>query len=811
MITQSDTSVADRVFLLPEDVLFVPVDELIDSVRAKLENSDGHLAVTRPGFRVPARLVDEATASLLGEFKEPSTIAEAVLRFSSQRGLDPASMLDEAFPMLQVFSASQILVPEDSPQAKGIPVSLASGQVLAGLEIIAPVQCTLDTEVFRARTESGEIVALKIEQEHAPSGTSDAFLREEDALAQLKGHFAPAIIASGSHQGRRFLAVSWIDGVPITTRAAEIRQGACSGWRQRLARLSSRVATRFSELHGLGIVHGDVHGRNVLVDQDDEVHLIDFGMSRQEGRGAPFEHVARVGFGCFLDPDAARALKDGRLAPPADQISERFALAAFIYQILTGESHLELAPETSQVYEQILRDPPLPFTRHGFESWPAFEKILRKELSKDPLDRHSTSGALARALEEAQPPAVEELNADFQVRAGDVVGRFVPAPGQVPPPYPMLFNRAPIAASDQGAGGYAWFLYRLAQLREQPELLCHADIWCQRAILAASAKQEEAFHTPPSDLDTFEIDPCSLLHREPGLHFVQALICQARGDRRGLLDASEAFLAGSAAKSRVADVTLGRAGTLLAASTLVGATSSATRLSTTHLGGAVKAGFSELSSLLDSPAPPGLIDSQPFSFAHGWVGILYALLRAASVLGRFHPDDLPPSILKRLNELASSIEPLAQSPGSTDQEDWIPGWCNGTAGVIPLFLLAHRLYGKDEFRVIAEWAAGHTASHADRQGHLCCGLAGRVFALLHMYRETGHGRWLDAARKLGRDLLDPQIPEQDLPRACDPNQIAKNSHSLFWGPLGCALALEELRVPEQAVMPLFGDLEWLRS
>lgn len=554
-------------------------------------------------------------------------------------------------------------------------------------------------------------------------------------------------------------------------------------------------------------MHGDVHGSNILVGAKDEVRLIDFGMSRHLGRGAPYDHGARAGFGWYLDPHAARTLLDGQLAPPPDPVSERFALAAFVYEIVTGEYYLEFSPDTQRAYEQILCETPLPFTQRGFESWPSVESVLHQQLSKNASDRYTSTDAFFKALEEARPPPTSEVDKAFRNRTRGIVDGFLPGMGETPPPTHALFDKAPIVAIDQGVGGYAWFLYRVGILRERPDLLAQADLWCRRAALAID--KPEAFFTPLSADELFEIDACSILHRQSGIHYVHALVCHARGDLPGLLEQSEAFLASSINSTDVVDVALGTGGVLLALTTLLSATTAATQIDTRELRAAVECRFHELARVLDFQKPPGLVARQPFSFAHGWVGVLYALMRAATVLGGFPSDDISERIQSRLRQMTMSLK----SPKEEVEEDapefygdhnsiefnWIPGWCNGSAGVIPLFLLAHRMFGEKIYLEDAEWAATHTALHPDTEGHLCCGVAGRVFALLQMYRDTGGSRWLDQARGLARHLIEPQIPEESMDR----------TYSLFWGPLGSALALEELQAPEQAVMPIFGDFGWL--
>src|SRR4029078_5381614 len=113
--------------VLPPDVLLVPVAELPDEVRGQLRCEEGDYAVTRPRSRTTSRVVDAQAAALLGEFSSPSTIVEAVLRYSLARAVDPQETLEQAYPMLQALLSSGLLVPEGDAGASAIQPSLFPG------------------------------------------------------------------------------------------------------------------------------------------------------------------------------------------------------------------------------------------------------------------------------------------------------------------------------------------------------------------------------------------------------------------------------------------------------------------------------------------------------------------------------------------------------------------------------------------------------------------------------------------------------------------------------------------------------------
>ena len=134
-----DQGPLDAVFVLPADATLEPVVDLPPRVRAALgpdtgpgDLPDSRVAVSRPRYRVPTRLVSAELASLLTEFREPSRIVEAVLRFSRAGGRDPFRTLEDSFDALTSFVGSRVLVPADSADARSPLASLWPGTPSAG-------------------------------------------------------------------------------------------------------------------------------------------------------------------------------------------------------------------------------------------------------------------------------------------------------------------------------------------------------------------------------------------------------------------------------------------------------------------------------------------------------------------------------------------------------------------------------------------------------------------------------------------------------------------------------------------------------
>jgi serine/threonine-protein kinase len=527
---------------------------------------------------------------------------------------------------------------------------------------------------------------------------------------------------------------------------------------------------------------------------------------------ADLDHAYRSGLAWFVEPEMAELVLSGQPAPPVSFAAEQYALAALIYFLLCGEHHLTAGADREALYRQIVETEPPPFTRHGFEAWPEVEAVLARALARRPQDRHGSMAEFGAAFRRARPPEPDRQAAGFSLFAWRQkwVEEILNRTAYQPRPYEALFPQPPTASLYFGAAGLAWFLYRAAQVREEPGLLTAADLWL-RQILQRSA-DPHSFESPEQAAQReAKNDPASLYLRRPGVHLVHALVSHSRGDLSSAARFTQAFIdAAQALGEQVeSDVIFGRSGSLIGASLLLQAIGWSSRLETRPLqdfllgeAGRVWSYLEEQPAIGDRRALPHL------GVAHGWAGMLYAQLTACQALG------LPPpqGIYDQLEQLARQAEPAGRGVSwlgtvqhvgqESETPGHAPGWCSGSAGHVYLWLLASEVYRQASFLQLAEKAAWHAWEQPDHFPNLCCGLAGRAFALLSYFRHTGETEWLARAQQLAW-------------RACEPYQKklewGGRTLSLYRGALGPALLAIELERPERAVMPLFVPEGWPAS
>jgi serine/threonine-protein kinase len=792
--------------LLPSDVELTPVEDLPEEIRAQLAYRPGDHAVTRPRARSASSIVDGNTARLLGSFRTPTRIVDAVLGFANDQRLDPRETLERSFPVLKDLLASGFLVPADSAFAEPIEASvLSEGASVGRFRVVRSIHVMIDTQMCLARDDTGMDVALKVAR---PGSDGRAMFEHEAAmLRRLDGSITPRVIDVGESDGRAYLAVTWHAGTDAETAAADLRRLPPVDGRERLLALGDRIVAAYAHLHDQGVLHGDVHPSNVLVDRDGSVTLIDFGLASRPGDRS----VPRGGIDFFMEPESAAAQATGAGASPLTAAGQQYGIAAMLYRLLTGGYTHSFSLEPDEMRRQLLEEPPLAFGLHDVQGLPAVERVLLRALSKDPADRFPGMAELLEAYraavrdDMARPTAVSAGRAARNEAGRREADRFVAdVIERLSANGPLLAAdlEPPRASVNLGAAGIAYGILRMATARDDERLLALADLWSIKAL--AGLGTDEAFVNEELEITPKDFGTTGIHHSPTGVYVTDASIANARGDPMARSAAIEGMLDLCAGAGPERDVSFGRSGMLLGLAMVLDALPDGAdeRARLVEAGDRLAAGVWAELSAMDALAPQVQLTADTnteryLGAAHGWTGFLYAQLRWAEATGA-----VPPPIGPRLAELERLASPSGRGlvwpreVGSPDDGALASTWCNGAAGMVSLWTLAARLLGEDRLMTLAKGAAWTAYEGHPAPGDLCCGLAGRAYALLNFHRADGDAIWLARARDLAEQAAG-QVRENALRR-----------DSLYKGDVGVATLLVELERPDDAAMPFYDREPW---
>ncbi len=765
-----------------------PASRLSADLRQRLGSAGDDYAVSIPNTRHRSSLINPATADLLGRFRRPSTLAQAVREFAGQHGEDPATVLRQAWDVLESLLRRGVLLQIDDPRLTATP-PLDAGGTVGAWTVVRPVQQLEDTEIYLVRSLKGRLGALKI---RCAAGESDRRIiqHEADILDVLDGSVAPRKLDHGKLGRRPYLVSEWHAGVDAETVARRWRSRSVgAGDRRRLLALCREIARTYARLHAAGVLHADIHPGNLLVDSEGRIRLIDFGLSGYLADG-PLPFIGGNPF--YYAPETARALLDEEpttLSPA----SEQFSVAALLYRLLTGhpyrDFHLEQDAQLRQAAEAGMR----PFRHRDLVSWPAVEAILERALGPEPAQRFTDMAALERAL-----PAIA---LESPSGSGGTRSHLHRAQARVRSNLPPGGNwwreglRSPTASVQSGAAGIALACYRMASLSDDAELLSLADLWIRRA--RQQVGHPEAFEAADLELTAATVGESSPYHTESGVHAVEALVANAQGQTERRDTAVCRFLEAGERPGHGHDLTLGTASHLVVSAALLEVLDRASIREPVIERG--ERALSELWSALDQQ--PAIVASflDHLGLAHGWAGFLYASLRWRQAAD----GPMPASLEQRLEQLAGLAEPWGRGlrwpwflgpSGSFDSS--MPGWCNGSAGHLMLWSLANRTIGDRDYADLERGAAMDVWDAAASDSSLCCGLVGRAYALLSRFRHGGDRKWLRRAR----DLAEAAARLGGFGEA--------PAYSLFKGELALALIAADLERPDVSCFPWLEAEGW---
>ena len=224
------------------------------------------------------------------------------------------------------------------------------------------------------------------------------FLDEARLAIQLNHPAICHIYEFGELDGSYFIAMEWINGVPLGKLLRKAR--LVGGVPPEIAvRVIAQVAEALHYAHRakdalgrpLGIVHRDVSPHNVMVAYDGQVKLLDFGIAKASSHTTKTEAGVVKGKFSYMAPEQC-------LGKSIDARADIFALGICLWEALTGEGlyHKENEYETMRA---VIHDdaPRLATVRKDLPE--GLDDIVQKALAKKPEDRYQTANDLANALE----------------------------------------------------------------------------------------------------------------------------------------------------------------------------------------------------------------------------------------------------------------------------------------------------------------------------------------------------------------------------------------------------------------------------
>jgi serine/threonine-protein kinase len=246
---------------------------------------------------------------------------------------------------------------------------------------------------------NGQTVAIKIPHPEMESDPIffERFQREEEIGKKLNH---PGVMKVFSNPDRHdpYIVMEWVPGKLLREIIAENRKMPP----ERAIGLVLKICQALDHIHSHGVIHRDLKPENIMVDENDNIKIIDFGISANIGsRRITFAKLSdTMGTPDYISPEQVRG---GR----GDARSDVYALGVMLYEMLTGSVPFTGSNAFTIMNNRLLNDP-VPPRELNPDISPQLQEVLYRALEREPRNRFRSARDFAHDLEHLDQVGVEE-------------------------------------------------------------------------------------------------------------------------------------------------------------------------------------------------------------------------------------------------------------------------------------------------------------------------------------------------------------------------------------------------------------------
>ncbi len=254
--------------------------------------------------------------------------------------------------------------------------------------------------IFRGRDlRNDRPVAIKVPHPEMESDPIffDRFHREEE-IGKTLDHPGVMKVFPDDGRSRVYMVMEWVEGRLLREILNEQRKLLV----ERAVQITLRVLEALDYLHSHGVVHRDLKPENIMVDAEDRIKLIDFGIAAKVGaRRLTFAKLSQtMGTPDYISPEQVKGKR-------GDARSDLYAVGVMLYEMLTGKVPFT-GPNAFIIMNDRLLNNPVPPREIDPTISPELQEIIYRALERDPKNRYSSAREFAHDLEHPEEVGVPD-------------------------------------------------------------------------------------------------------------------------------------------------------------------------------------------------------------------------------------------------------------------------------------------------------------------------------------------------------------------------------------------------------------------